>query len=213
MGVGEEARHASRPRHEGAAEEEAAATVGAAVRTVGRAGTDKEPILRGLLLKTTTPTASRWDAVSFCATLPAWKFPFTAKSRRWIFHHLLWDPAGTEREGFWASPVGDAETSHRSCRIGSARLDGMGRAPSSRNCHHRGHSFRVRAGCDWAGCLCLAIGRSQPYIAEQVSQKIRSAAPAKFLAARAVSVIGVLRLRRKPARGLPAPLRMTREKV
>ncbi len=27
--------------------------------------------------------------------------PVHRKIGRWILHHLLWDPAGSEREGFW----------------------------------------------------------------------------------------------------------------
>lgn len=27
--------------------------------------------------------------------------PVHRKIAGWIFHHLLWDPAGTERKGFW----------------------------------------------------------------------------------------------------------------
>jgi hypothetical protein len=81
---------------------------------------------------------------------------------------------GCSASGIPPRNVGDTETSHRSCGIGSARLDGMGRAPSSRNSHHRGYSFRVRLGCNCALCLCLAIGQWTQEVAERVSKVCRA---------------------------------------
>ena len=107
----------------------AAAT--AEVRTVGRAGT-KALVHPGLLKN---------DHENGSGILTGCRCFFVLRSRdgssRSPENRALDFPSpslghhGYGARGILARNVGDTETPHRSCRIGRARLDGVGRAPSS----------------------------------------------------------------------------------
>ena len=136
-----EARRENRLLHEARVEAAVAAGTGAdqgapaaataEVRTVGRAGT-KALVHPGLLKN---------DHENGSGILTGCRCFFVLRSRdgssRSPENRALDFPSpslghhGYGARGILARNVGDTETPHRSCRIGRARLDGVGRAPSS----------------------------------------------------------------------------------